>query len=81
MPSIVSYLLNGPIFTTPERRQDALEQMAHDLIEAGPEALKSDEEACRALFGNYAAIDVLRLAGEARYLACQEIVGQEMSEP
>ena len=79
MPSIVSYLLNGPIMTTTDRRKESIERMAADLVEAG--ALGSDQEACRALFGRYPMVDVALLAGEARMLAYQEIVAREMSKP
>lgn len=83
MTSMVSFLLDGPISTTAERRQEAIERMASDLVEAcdqgAVEVLGSDQEACRMLFGRYRMVDVALLAGEARARAQQEIVGREMS--
>lgn len=76
----VSYLLDGPLMTTIERRRHIAERMAKDLIAAG--ALASDQDAIRLLHTRgYALLDVALLAGEARMLAYQEIIGQEMSKP
>jgi hypothetical protein len=74
------FLIDGPLMTTIERREAVTRRMAKDLIRIG--ALASDRDAVRALLGNgYSTVDVAILAGEARMLAYQEIVGAEMSKP
>ena len=76
-----SFLIDGPLMTTIERRKALAERMAKDLIRLSA-PLESDREAVRALLAKgYRTIDVAILAGEARMLAFQEIVAREMSKP
>jgi hypothetical protein len=78
---MTSFLINGPMMTTIERRQARLEDMAKDLI-ADSAALATDRDAVRVLLAKgYPTVDVAILAGEARMLAYQEIVAAEMSKP
>jgi hypothetical protein len=66
--SVVCFLLSGPIMTAPERRKATLDRMARALVDA--DAIGSDQEAVRALFGNgFSTIDIAVLAGEARAMA------------
>lgn len=75
------FLLDGPLMLAVERRKAVLERMAEDLIAFG-EGLASDRDAIRVLMAKgYPTLDVAILAGEARNLAYQEIVGAEMSKP
>jgi hypothetical protein len=74
-----TFLIDGPLMTTIERRKHVIERMANDLIEAG--ALASDQEAVRLLSNRgYSLFDVALLAGEARMVAYQEIVAAEMED-
>lgn len=74
------YLLDGPLMTTPERRRETLERMARDLVRHG--VPHNDREAVRMLCAlNHHHLEVAILAGEARMLAYQEIVAQEMMKP
>jgi hypothetical protein len=73
-----TFLLEGPLCALIEARRDLIERMAKDLVALG--ALGSDREAVMALTGRYKAYDVAILAGEARMVAYQEIVGQEMGD-
>ncbi len=76
-----SFLIDGPIMTTIERRKDTIEEMAKVLFASG-QALQSDRDAVRVLLAKgYPTLDVALLAGEARMLAYQEIVAREISEP
>jgi len=76
-----SFLIDGPLMTTIERRKALTERMAKDLIRLSA-PLESDREAVRALLAHgYSTIDVAILAGEARMVAFQDVVAREMSEP
>lgn len=74
------YLSHSHLMANPERRQRSLERMAADLVHHGiPE---NDREAVRLLCAlNHHHLEVAVLAGEARMLAYQNIVGEEMSKP
>lgn len=74
------YLVDGPLMTIPERREEKLRLMARDLVRHG--VPHNDREAVRMLCAmNYHHLDVAILAGEARMLAYQEIVAAEISKP
>lgn len=76
-----TYLIDGPLMTTIERRKRVLKRMALDLIQSG-EDLTTDRDAVRVLMARgYPTLDVAILAGEARMLAYQEIVAREISQP
>jgi hypothetical protein len=76
-----SFLINGSLMTTLERRNATLKQMGKILAESG-EGLVTDRDAVRVLLTNgFSAVDVAILAVEARMLAYQEIVAREMSQP
>jgi hypothetical protein len=76
----MSYLLDGPLMTTIERRSATIKRMANDLARYG--ALGCERDSVRALLSaGYSMIDVAILAGEARMVAFQEIVAEEMSRP
>jgi hypothetical protein len=76
-----SYLVDGPIMLTLERRKPMIERMAKDLVQH-VENLVCDRDAVRILLSKgYRTVDVAILAGEARMVAYQEIVAREMSEP
>lgn len=75
-----TYLLDGPLMTTCERRKRVLERMAKVLSECG-EYVATDRDAVRILMANgFNALDVAVLAGEARMLSYQEIVAREISD-
>lgn len=77
----MTFLIDGPLMTTIERRQAVVCRMAKVLIASG-EALISDRDAVRVLLATgYSTVDVAILAGEARMVAYQEIVAKEMSKP
>lgn len=74
-----TFLLDGPLITTINRRRDTIERMAEDLVRSG-ESLTSDRDAVRVLLARgYSTIDVAILAGEARMVAFQHIVAREMT--
>jgi hypothetical protein len=76
-----TFLIDGSLMATIERRKAVTERMAIALLEH-PEGLANDREAVRVLLAKgYPTIDVAILAGEARMVAFQEIVAKEMSEP
>lgn len=76
-----SFLLDGPLMTTCDRRKAVLERMAKHLAESG-EGLVTNRDAVKVLLAKgYHSIDVAVLAGEARMLAYQEIVAREMAKP
>lgn len=76
-----TFLLDGPLMTTVDRRKAVLDRMTIDLIQSG-EDLTSDRDAVRVLMARgYPTLDVAILAGEARMLAYQEIVAVEISRP
>ena len=76
-----TFLIDGPLMTTPERRAATLARMAVTLLE-NPEGLAGERDSVRVLMAKgYHNIDVAILAGEARMAAFQEIVAKEMSEP
>lgn len=73
-----TFLIDGSLMATIERRKATTIRMAKDLAEAG--ALASDQDAVMLLRSRgYSMFDVALLAGEARMLARQEIVTREMS--
>lgn len=75
------FLIDGPMMTTPERREQLLKSMAKDLAASG-DGLPTDRDAVRVLLAKgYGTINVAILAGEARMLAYQEIVAREMAKP
>jgi hypothetical protein len=75
-----SFLIDGPLMTTIERRKAATLRMAKVLIETG-EGLATDQDAVRILLASgWSTIDVALLAGEARMLAYQEIVAKQMED-
>lgn len=78
--SRVTYLLDGPLMTTVERRNAVRERMTKDLIEA--DVVFDESEAKRFLRGcGYAALDIELLGPEARQVTFQHrIVAREMSE-
>jgi hypothetical protein len=78
---IDSYLLEGSLSGLIERRPVMIERMAKTLVD-NPEGLASENDAVRVLkWQGYKAFDVSLLAGEARMVAYQTIVGREMSQP
>lgn len=78
---MMSFLIDGPLMTTIERRTAVCERMARDLAASG-EDLTCDRDAVRVLMARgYLTLDVAILAGEARMLAYQEIVAREISQP
>lgn len=75
-----TFLVDGPLVLTIERRRDTIEQMAQHLIRSG-ENLTCDRDAVRVLLAKgYPTIDVALLAGEARMVAFQDIVAREMAK-
>ncbi len=75
---MTSYLIDGPIMTTPERRQALVDRMAKDLA-AGQVFLDMDDSV-RALRGwGYSMIDVALLVADARMVAFQDLVAKEMA--
>lgn len=77
----VSYLMKGPLMALGDARRDTIKRMAATLVQSG-EGLTSDRDAVRILMASgFGSVDVAILAGEARMVAYQEIVGREMSEP
>lgn len=75
-----SFLIDGPLMSIFDRRREMIESMAKDLV-AGGEGLLCDSDAMQILrHKGYAMVDVAILAGEARMVAMQEIVAQEMSD-
>jgi hypothetical protein len=75
----MTFLLDGPLMTTIERRRETTERMAKELIQH--QALANEQDSERLLIAQgYSAIDVAILASEARMLAFQEIVAEEMSK-
>lgn len=79
----VSYLLNGELMTTLERRNEALALFTSVLVREGVPA--NDHDAIRLLsWRGYHALDVALLAGEARRLAAYQVqqdrVATEMSQ-
>jgi len=81
MKPYYNFLLNGPIGQEQRRRQELIERMAKDLLKA-PETLVDDWDAVQFLRSRgYGPVDVAVVAGEARYLACQELFAREMSKP
>ena len=76
-----SFLIDGPLMSTIDRRKAVTKKMALDLIAHG-ESLLCDRDAIRVLLAKgYPTIDVALLAGEARMVAYQEIVASEMAKP
>lgn len=74
------YLLDGPLMEASERRKAMIELMAKDLVACG-EGLLCDSDAMQTLRRQgYAMVDVAILAGEARMVAFQSIVGEEMGK-
>jgi hypothetical protein len=61
------------------RRKDMVEKMASDLIAMGV-PITSDRAAVMALTGRYRTLDVALLAGTARMVAFQSVVGKEMGD-
>ena len=75
-----SFLLDGPLMSTFERRKAMIDRMAKDLVADG-HGLLTDRQAKAALSAQgYNRIDVEILAGEARMVAFQNVVAREMSE-
>lgn len=75
-----SFLIDGPMMLTIERRKAMTQRMATDLIELGA-PLEDDHVAARFLFNNgYSMFDAALLAGEARALAFQDVVAREMGK-
>lgn len=75
-----TYLLDGPLMTTTERRQAVLVRMAATLTRL--EAYLCDDDARRVLLREgYPGLDVGLLYQEARALAMQDVVAREISQP
>lgn len=76
-----SFLLDGPLMSTFERRKAVLERMAKDLVDHGQVDLMNERDAKAVLSAaGYNRIDVEILAGEARQMAFQSIVADEMGK-
>lgn len=72
-------LIDGALALSGERRA-RVEKMAADLIRL--DAFANEADAVRALVGNgYATSEIFMLLDDARQIAQQEIVAQEMSQP
>jgi hypothetical protein len=80
MSLLNSYLLEGPTASLTLRRQALVERMAKTMLD-NPESLQSENDAIRILtWKHYRPLDVVMLAEEARYLAKQTLIGEEMSK-
>lgn len=76
----VTYLVNGPIMTTCERREALVERMAKDLLRL--DVAHDRQDAIRALHAcGYSSVDIHVLIDDARACAFQEIVAVEISRP
>lgn len=76
-----SFLIDGPLMTTFDRRKAVLERMAKDLVEHGHVDLMNERDAKAVLSAaGYNRIDVEILAAEARQMAFQSIVADEMGK-
>lgn len=74
-----TYLLDGPLMLTPERRAAMTLQMAAILLADDAHVDRGD--AIRCLRGReYNAIDVMMLVDDARAVAVQDLVAKEMSD-
>lgn len=74
-----TFLIDGPLMTTRERRKAMIVRMAKDLVRE--RAYGSDRDAMRLLYHlGYGDLNVPLLVGEARDLAMQIVVTREMSE-
>lgn len=75
----MTYLLSGPLMTTPERRQALVERMAKDLVDNN--AFLDARDSFRVLCGfGYCVLDSALLVQDAMTAAFQIIVAREMSE-
>lgn len=74
-----TYLLDGPLMLTPERKAAMILQMAAVLLEEPAYVERGD--AVRCLHGKgYHAVDVMMLVDDARLEAHQTLVAREISD-
>jgi hypothetical protein len=71
------HLIDAPLMHYRTRRSELIAKMAKDLIRY--EAYAYEPDAIRSLYGRgYPMADIVMLVDEARMLAFQEIVAEEM---
>lgn len=73
-------LVDGPLTDAVSARRATIERMAADLVRF--DAAQNEQDAIRSLFGRgYSTIEIMTLLDEARQVAFQKIVAEEMSKP
>jgi hypothetical protein len=74
-----SFLIDGPLMSTFDRRKAMIERMAKDLVKF--DAAQNEADAIRSLMARgYSPFAVLRYVDDARQVAFQSIVAREMAK-
>jgi hypothetical protein len=78
-PSVVNFLLSGPVMQIPERREATIIKMAEKIAEAG--VIGDRKDAILVLHAaGYGCMQIDLLVDEARALAFQDIAAEAMQD-